>query len=737
MVLAQLNLGPLSLPLWGLLPILSASVAIPVVLHLLSSVRAPQVRFSTLRFLRLSMEKTARRRRVQHWLLLLLRTALIALLLLAVTQPLYKPKQGLAGRDAQMAAAIVVDNSLSMAASDGPRRRFEVARSVAKDLLRGVGKPSELALVFTNGRAAQAEPALTHDLTAAIRRLDAATVGMGQAELSSAVGVAVEAIQRSSQPSRAVYVLSDMQQASFEMLSRCKALAQEERIPLFVLDCGEGDGGNVGVVDLKIHGQGHVVGATLRFEATVLNSSAESRRVKVGLEVDGVRQAHLNQTVLLTRRGTPGNRQKVVFEHAFSKPGPHQGRVVLDAANDVLPEDDVREFALEIAGDIRVLVIAGPGGSDTPTGPGYYVLSALKVPSAIRPITRTVGDVTPRDIAGNALVVCCDVPSFDPALASALRRLLVGGGTLVVFVGPNVDVASYNAVLGTGEPPILPATLGEPMGDAVTRRDAHKLLRVELDHPLFRDLYDSQEPYQSVLAYAHLTAAVRGSSSARPIAWLERDRPFLLEHRVGAGRCYLCTTSANTIWTNLPTKPVFLPMLLRMCLSTVAGADSPTSIAEGSRVVLPVTGDEPREIDVVLPPDENGRSATVRIRSAPQDGQNVAVFTETFTRGAYAWQTAGKPEQSGQFVVSPDGKESDLGAMGERQLVESLPDQSVVVAGNLDELREAIHQAARGTPAWDYFLIAVLILATVEALFANRYRPAEVRVPAETATAAA
>ncbi len=42
------------------------ATAIPFILHLLSSVKAQEVFFPTLRFLKRSMEKTARRRRIQN-----------------------------------------------------------------------------------------------------------------------------------------------------------------------------------------------------------------------------------------------------------------------------------------------------------------------------------------------------------------------------------------------------------------------------------------------------------------------------------------------------------------------------------------------------------------------------------------------------------------------------------------------------------------------------------------------
>ena len=684
------------------------------------------------------MEKTARRRRVQHWLLLLLRTALIALLLLAVTQPLHKPRHGLAGDKARLAAAIVVDNSLSMAASSGPRRRFDIARNVAKDLIRSSSKPQELALIFTNGQAAQTEPKLSHDLPAALRRIDTAEVGLGTASMVSAVQAAVDVIKQSSLPNRVVYVLSDMQAGTFQNLGTCKGLTDNPDIPLMVLDCGPGETANLAVTDVRIKGHGPVAGATMLFEATVSNSAPDSRRAKVGLEIDGHRQDHVTQTVMLTAHGTSGSEQKVVFEYVFRQAGFHHGRVVIDGANDMLPEDDAREFALRIAERIRVLVITGPGGANDPTGPGYYVMAALKVPSAVSPVVNLLGEVNVQEIPQNDVVVCCDVPAFDANLADALRRFVGGGGTLVVFPGPNTDTANYNTQLGESDQPLLPAVLGEPTGDPVSRREASKLLRVDMDHPVFRELYDTQEKYQSVLVYCHLTTALHRRRPGTPIAWLERDRPLLLERRVGHGRCLLFTTSANTIWTNLPTRPVFLPVLVRVCLGSIGDADERRWHREGSHVTLAVRGDQPADIDVILPADAAGRSATVRVRSTPGDAGNAAVFTTTFTPGIYTWQTVGDVKESGLFVVAADGAESDLYPLTAEALIESLPDQPVYVAGNLDELREAIYKAARGNPIWDYFLILVLILATVEALFANRYRPAETRVagPAQPAAAA-
>ena len=98
------------------------AAAIPFVLHLLSSVRAQEVYFPTLRFLKASLQKTARRRHIQHWLLLLLRSGLLALLAIAVAEPISQATGGWLGGQ-EHAAVIILDNSGSMGIQFQARQR--------------------------------------------------------------------------------------------------------------------------------------------------------------------------------------------------------------------------------------------------------------------------------------------------------------------------------------------------------------------------------------------------------------------------------------------------------------------------------------------------------------------------------------------------------------------------------------------------------------------------------------
>src|SRR5688572_3019282 len=97
---------------WFLLGLLVVSV--PVVLHLQRRRTTRELPFSSLQFLRPTPPRLSRRRRIEHWLLLLVRGLVVALLALAFARPFFtRPLPGLAVASGAR-RLILVDTSASM-----------------------------------------------------------------------------------------------------------------------------------------------------------------------------------------------------------------------------------------------------------------------------------------------------------------------------------------------------------------------------------------------------------------------------------------------------------------------------------------------------------------------------------------------------------------------------------------------------------------------------------------------
>ncbi len=100
---------------------------IPVLVHLIHRRKAKVVPFSTLRFLRISVQKTRRRKYIEDMSLLILRVLLLVLIAAGLARPALSSLASLWGGGRTAAIAIVLDNSASMAVVDGGRPRFDTA----------------------------------------------------------------------------------------------------------------------------------------------------------------------------------------------------------------------------------------------------------------------------------------------------------------------------------------------------------------------------------------------------------------------------------------------------------------------------------------------------------------------------------------------------------------------------------------------------------------------------------
>src|SRR5688500_13785261 len=91
-----------------------AAVSIPLVIHLLHRQRTTPVQWGAMQFLLESPLQLKRRKKVDHWLLMLLRMAVIALLVFALARPLLiEGKYNPLSRSLATDIGVVVDRSLS------------------------------------------------------------------------------------------------------------------------------------------------------------------------------------------------------------------------------------------------------------------------------------------------------------------------------------------------------------------------------------------------------------------------------------------------------------------------------------------------------------------------------------------------------------------------------------------------------------------------------------------------
>ena len=124
--------------------------SVPLIIHLLNRRRVRRRDWAAMTWLLAAMKRHQRRLRLEHWLMLLLRMAAVALLGLALARPVLTDSAlaGLVG--ARRSVVLVVDTSYSTLAKVDARSVAERIQQEAGRLLDGLGPEDALAVVVTN-----------------------------------------------------------------------------------------------------------------------------------------------------------------------------------------------------------------------------------------------------------------------------------------------------------------------------------------------------------------------------------------------------------------------------------------------------------------------------------------------------------------------------------------------------------------------------------------------------------
>jgi hypothetical protein len=364
-----------------------AAAAIPALLHLLERRVPPEAMFPPLRYLSEAERQSARRLKLRHLLLLLLRTVLIALIVLAAARPLLPARGDSAVVHPPTALALILDNSPSSGTVVDGRPVLDRLRSVARGSLERATTSDRLWLMLADGvvRGGTRE--------ALLATVDSAGVMARRLDLTAAVRDAARLVDAEPLGAREVHVVSDLQRTAFgpgragaPRGVRVLALAPPARA---AANRGIGAArvadGAVAVSVVGTHGSG----------AAAVTVRVRGRDVGRALAAPGSAVS-----ITLPRLG----------------PGWWMGEAALDA--DELLADDRRPFAWRVAPPAAVTARAGAGP---------FVAAAVAVLEQGQR-TRPGGEVVIGDRPDGGAAVSVVLPPADAALLGQVNRALAARG---------------------------------------------------------------------------------------------------------------------------------------------------------------------------------------------------------------------------------------------------------------------------------------------------------------------
>ena len=188
------------------------AVSIPVLIHLIQRERKRVIEFPSLMFIRRIPYQSVRRRRIRHWLLLAMRAAALALIVLAFARPFFRQSALAAAAAAGGAREVVIllDQSASMGYAD----HWQKAQDAARAVVRGLDQNDRGTLVLF-GRNAEENMRATSDRGRLESAVGAAKVTSGATRYGPALKLAESILSRSALKRREAVLISDFQKIAW------------------------------------------------------------------------------------------------------------------------------------------------------------------------------------------------------------------------------------------------------------------------------------------------------------------------------------------------------------------------------------------------------------------------------------------------------------------------------------------------------------------------------------------
>lgn len=556
--------------------------AVPLIVHLVGRHRAVRVPFAALDFLLRANKTLARRLRFRQRLLLLLRTALVVALALMMAKPVWEVASGLPVLHlGKQSVVLIIDDTPSMRRVADQVTLMVRAKQRARELLRTISASSEVAVLSVSDPSGPLA-LLSRDRRRAWAALERLQPGFRPATLAPALEQALRLLQEEAPIGGLVLVLSDL--AAHGLPAALPAWPSS--VALHPIDVAAGlPRGNRAVVELSAAPSGAPGRRSMRLSARVCNFARVPSRTPVFLLIDGRRLAQGELSL------AAGGCAYQHFQHSFAQGGAHEVAVAL--APDALTLDDVRYLRVEVAGEVRMLLVNGDPSPVRQRDELFYLQAALAADGGDRQrvVARAVraDDFDARQLAAFDAVALCNVRALAAAQLAALQRYVVGGGGLLIAVGDAVEAERYNAMFGA----LLPQPLrGVTSANAEAASELH-LGALDAEHPLVASL--AREPGGAGLGRVRVRRAFRLEPSTRggqrAVLRYDDGSPALVEVQLGAGRVLLWTTTIDRDWTDLPIRPGFLPLMQQVARylgrAPLAGAHRDVTVGMRSEVTPP------------------------------------------------------------------------------------------------------------------------------------------------------
>ena len=657
----------------------AAAILVPILLHLRRRPPQDRVEFSSLLFLDAQTPVPVSKRRLENWLLLLLRCVALILLALMFSRPFW-PSEQTATASASRATLILIDRSASMRREDLWQRAMAEAEKLVReakitDRVAFAVFDRELKPLWTFEEDRQA-PA--NRLTALKSRLGALSPTWAATHLDRALIAAVPSLDSSTATlQKRIHLISDLQEGA--KLDALRSIAWPAEITL------------------SLHRMEAAVQDNLSATLAARDTSDESDRrtdALVRLRLSNTRDSALRDFTLAWQNAPKAETITAQLPPGASRilPAPPNATnaTTLNLSGDKHDFDNRVFIAPPQPRTVRIHFLGKEATRDEASAPLYYLSRALQPTATLAP-QLTADEKLPAQPA-DVLFMVGNAPT------EGVRDYLEHGGFLVV---------------APSDASLLKALGFDVIITPDTSDDYRMLGEVKTEHPLLKPFADPKlRDLTKLRFWKHRIIRDAGTPARTPgldtLATFDNDHPAILSSRLGKGTLIVLASGWHPSDSQLALSTKFVPLLYGWLSAAGFSHDPAATLLVGDSLPLDAaqahTITDPEKKTHSLKPGKSFTTSHIGLHKVQS-----AAHTQTYAVNL-------SPEEGRVLPLEP----SKLSEYGLKLSSTSEPQNESATS----DQRLTASDTEQSQHLWWWFLIVLLAVLLLETLVAGRTRSA-------------
>jgi hypothetical protein len=707
-------------------------VAVPVAIHLYRGRQRDVILWGAMQFLAAAVTKGRRMERLEELLLMALRFAAVAALVLALARPMVRSSW--LGNTTDREAILVLDNSLSMSREVDGQAAIDRLKEQALEAIDSLpATEGAQVLLAAGGEWITAEP-IAADGSGKQRLRDIVEnvqPTLGAADLLASLQAAVHLQSETDPAGRRVIVFTDDQSGSWRIdaAAAWQQLAADREAAEFpitveVVNCGL-DGAeieNLAVTEVRAALNLIRPGEQAELAADMINTGdvATSATTVEWLVGDKV----LETTPVTALE--PGAKATATAAVRLPDTGIFAVTCRL-ASSDQLPLDQENAVVIEVADQLPVLFVDSASEAARSVTGWELFAAALgfknKEPqpwhSVYRPETISPAALGTHPLGEYRAIVVNNLPELDLTTLDRLDAYVRAGGGLWVALGEAVDRVKFNRDWysdGDGLSPLAlvslavidkaddtAGTVHPPTRDHQATLQLANTTQLDIDEARIRQRWQFADRPTAEQAVSTLLESGNG-------------QPLVVENYVGQGRVLLQAFPLGLEWSNVPLLKVYVVMIHDWLSYVTAPTMARYNLAPGAPIIASAPQNTAGGASLITP-----RGRSISLVATDADSSPVFRYTQTHLPGTYRVRFAngGAATSEVPFHVAHIASESNLEPLSETDRDKLLIPAGVQFAGTEVPAAATREAAPRREPFWGYLLAALVALLAGELLMST------------------